>query len=174
MNDGALTSQAALGFRGAGSILGQDSARCTLGIGRVALASIAPTGPIRPVDLENRDATPLEEASQSSAVRAGTLDPGTSQPAEAASPGEKLLISIGVRLNRERPLHPADGVDDDPDMNVEMRIDTENNFYFAIFLFHGNSFAMKWRRQTMPKDRTLTVQDKAPIRSLAAGSALPR
>jgi hypothetical protein len=55
-----------------------------------------------------------------------------------------------------------------------MRIDTENNFYFAIFLFHGNSFAMKWRRQTMPKDRTLTVQDKAPIRSLAAGSALPR
>ena len=30
------------------------------------------------------------------------------------------------------------------------------------------------RRQTMPKDRTLKVQDKAPIRSLAAGSALPR
>ena len=71
-------------------------------------------------------------------------------------------------------MNAADRIDYDTHMNVKMCVDAKNDLRLDIHLFHAISFAKKWRRQTVPKDRTLKVQDKAPIRSLAAGSALPR
>jgi hypothetical protein len=91
-----------------------------------------------------------------------------------SGPNQQLFVAAGLRLNRERALHASYSIDDDTNMHVQMRVDAEDDLRRGIRLFHASSFAVKWRCQTMPKDRTLKVQNKAPIGSLAAGSALPR
>ena len=73
-------SHAALSFRSARCIGSQDGVRCTFGISRIALASVASTGAVRPIDLDDRNTVLLEEARQPSAVRACAFNPGPSEP----------------------------------------------------------------------------------------------
>jgi hypothetical protein len=103
---------------------------------------------------------------------ASPFDSCSPKYAEALRPIQQLPVTPGFV---ERPLYAADDIDQDADMNVNVRVDPENALGLGLpdpcdLLRKGKA----WRRQTSPKDRTLTVQVKARIRALAAGSALPK
>ena len=63
-------------------------------------------------------------------------------------------------------------------LSATWRHDLENAFTTIERGFLGSMRSpyvqKQWRHQTIQKDRTLKLQNKAPIRSLAAGPALPR
>jgi hypothetical protein len=77
--------------------------------------------------------------------------------------------------HRQGAQYTAKGVYNNTHMDIKVGVNAQNNFCVNFLVFHATSIVKRqWRHQTMQKDRTLRVQNKAPIRSLAAGSALPR
>jgi len=74
-----------------------------------------------------RDAALLEEARQPRSIRASPFNASPTQGTEALRPGDQLLVAGEVRRYREGSLYSTDCIDDDADMNVEMRVDAEND-----------------------------------------------
>jgi hypothetical protein len=89
----------------------------------VGLAAASSLGPVRSVDLDDRDLGLAQELGQPRPIRAGALDAHLGHLAEGLEPGEQRLVAPRRRRERCGAEQSTERVQRSGNMNVEVRVD---------------------------------------------------
>lgn len=82
---------------------------------------------VRSVHFDDLDTGRAQEPGEAGAVGAGPFDTSTFGVAELTRPAQQLGETRRCGRNLEGALHPAEGVDDNRDMNLGVSVDTEDD-----------------------------------------------
>jgi hypothetical protein len=111
---------------------GQHRPRRVLGVDHVRLAALAPITAVWAACFEDRDIVATQVAHQALTVAAGPLDPEPLGAAKRPRPRKQLLIAARVRRDRQCSQTRAGQRERHGDVEVLMRIDTNNDALLLV------------------------------------------
>ena len=114
------------------------------GLDRVELVGLAVAAtflPVRPIDLNDRDARGGEMSRQTGAIGASALHADPLKRTERAQPRQQPVIARRRRGKRPHTQQPTDRIDRRRDMHIEMRVNTTNNQARNFYDGHRHPFS---------------------------------